>query len=268
VRVVLADGSIVKSGGQVVKNVSGYDLHKIFVGSLGTLGVIAEATLKVAPLPRIDRTFAISCSSAAEATGVIVSAHEATLALSAAELLSPTVASALIGNGAWTALVRVAGGQAATARTSDDLDELASLARGSIEEHPSGLWSAWRGHFSPSTLALRISVVPSRVSETAESLDRAFAGESAHLSATVSAGLIRLNLTLRNVGGCDLLVDRARAIAEQRGGFLVVEEAPSDYKLTIDVFGRERGDIEIMRRLKQQFDPAGILAQGRFVGRI
>jgi glycolate oxidase FAD binding subunit len=110
--------------------------------------------------------------------------------------------------------------------------------------------------------------MPSRVGASAESLDRAFAGESAHLSATVSAGLMRLNLTPRNLGGCGLLVDRARAIAEQRGGFLVVEEAPSDYKRTIDVFGRERGDIEIMRRLKHQFDPAGILAQGRFVGRI
>ena len=51
-RVVHADGSVSKSGGRVVKNVSGYDMHKLYVGSLGTLGVIAEATFKVAPLPR------------------------------------------------------------------------------------------------------------------------------------------------------------------------------------------------------------------------
>jgi glycolate oxidase FAD binding subunit len=251
-----------------VKNVSGYDLHKVFVGSLGTLGAIAEVTLKVAPLPRVDRTFTIGCGSAAEAAGVITSAHEATLSLVAAELLSPTAASALTASGAWTALVRVAGGSAATGRTADDLHELASLAHGTLEEVDGAAWSAWRAHFAPATLALRVSVMPSRAGDVAESLDRALAGAAPHISATVSAGLIRLNMTPRDEQSCGQLVDRVRQIAEQRGGSLVVDGAPLAYKRTVDVFGAPRSDIEIMRRLKQEFDPKGILAPGRFVGRI
>lgn len=267
-RVVLVDGSVIKSGGKVVKNVSGYDLHKVFVGSLGTLGAIAEVTFKVAPLPRVDRTFAISCSSAAVATGVIMSAHEATLALAAAELLSPSAASRLGHAGAWTALLRVAGGQAATSRTINDLDEVAALARGSIDEVDVDAWARWRRHFTPSVLGLRISVAPSRVGEIAGALDRNFAGEAAYITSTATAGVIRLNMTPRTNASIAQVVDRAREIAEQRGGFLIVDDAPQDYKRTIDVFGSTRGDIAIMRRLKQQFDPEGILAPGRFVGRL
>ncbi|HEX9076231.1 MAG TPA: FAD-binding oxidoreductase, partial [Anaerolineae bacterium] len=56
IRVALSDGQIVRGGGQVVKNVAGYDLPKLFVGSLGTLGIIVEATFKVAPLPKVTGT--------------------------------------------------------------------------------------------------------------------------------------------------------------------------------------------------------------------
>jgi glycolate oxidase FAD binding subunit len=267
-RAVLADGTTIKSGGRVVKNVSGYDLHKVFVGSLGTLGAIAEVTLKVAPLPRVDRTFTITCGSAAEAAGVIMSAHEATLSLAAAELLSPTAASALTDTGAWTALVRVAGGSAATGRTADDLHQLASLAHGSLDEVDVEVWPRWRARFAPGALGLRMSVMPSRAGEVAESLDRALAGAAPHVSSTVSAGLIRLNLTPRDEQSSAHLVERARQIAEQRGGFTVIDSAPLAYKRTVDVFGAARADIEIMRRLKQEFDPKGILSPGRFVGRI
>lgn len=267
-RAVLVDGSVIKSGGRVVKNVSGYDLHKVFVGSLGTLGAIAEATLKVAPLPRVDRTFVVACPSAAEAVGVIISAHEATLSLAAAELLSPTTAAALDSGGAWTALLRVAGGHAASARTADDLHELTSLAHGSLDEIDGAIWNRWRAHFDPRGLAMRLSVMPSHAAAVAESLDRAFAGEAAHVSATVRAGLVRLSLAPQDDASCARLVDRARSIAEQHGGSLVIDAAPLGYKRTVDVFGPSRPDLEIMRRLKEQFDPEGRLSPGRFVGRI
>lgn len=267
-RAVLVDGTVIKSGGKVVKNVSGYDLHKVFVGSMGTLGAIAEVTLKVAPLPRVDRTFAVSCSSAALATGMIMSAHEANLALASAELLSPPAASRLGHAGTWTALLRVAGGQAAASRTIGDLDELAALARGSMDEVDVSAWSRWREHFAPSALGLRISVLSSRAGEVSEALDRSFAGETASISASVAAGLIRLNMTPRSAASCSQLVHRAEEIARQRAGFVIVDEAPESYKRTIDIFGSTRGDIEIMRRLKREFDPAGILGPGRFLGRL
>ena len=116
-RVVHADGSLSKSGGRVVKNVTGYDMHKLYVGSLGTLGVLVEATLKVAPLPHGDSTLAIACRSAARGAEMILAAHDAGLALHAAELLSPPASHAVLGQSSWCALVRVAGGAQAVARS-------------------------------------------------------------------------------------------------------------------------------------------------------
>jgi glycolate oxidase FAD binding subunit len=69
--VVLADGRLVRSGGRVVKNVAGYDVQKLFVGSHGSLGVIVEATFKVAPLPELERIVQARCDALAEAGGLL-----------------------------------------------------------------------------------------------------------------------------------------------------------------------------------------------------
>jgi FAD/FMN-containing dehydrogenase len=73
VKVLLADGRVVRSGGKVVKNVAGYDLAKLFIGSRGTLGVIAEATFKLRPLPEAERLVQASCNAIDEAGGLIES---------------------------------------------------------------------------------------------------------------------------------------------------------------------------------------------------
>ena len=106
IEVVQADGTVVRSGGRVVKNVAGYDMAKLYVGSLGTLGVIARATFKVAPLPVAETTIAVACRSAHAAGIVLLSAHDAGLALHSAELLSPAAASAVLGDKRWTALLQ------------------------------------------------------------------------------------------------------------------------------------------------------------------
>lgn len=70
-RVALADGRVIKSGGKVVKNVAGYDLLKLYVGSHGTLGVIVEATFKVRPLPEREDLIATSCATFEQASALI-----------------------------------------------------------------------------------------------------------------------------------------------------------------------------------------------------
>ncbi|MBI5288235.1 MAG: FAD-binding oxidoreductase [Chloroflexi bacterium] len=266
-RVVHADGSTSKSGGRVVKNVSGYDMHKVYVGSLGTLAVITEVTFKLAPLPKVDCTLAIASPSAAAAQSIISAGHERGLAVIGAELLSPTAASAVCDRGAWTALLRIAGGGAAVARTLDELHDYAALAEGESAEVP-GAWDRWRAVFGPADLSLRVSVAPSDAGSIAENLDRRFVGDAAQISATSTAGLVRINLAPADDARAPAIVDHVREIAVERGGVAIVDAAPLAVKQLIDVFGPPRSDIEIMRRLKQRLDPERLLSPGRFVGRI
>ncbi len=71
IKVALADGRIIKSGGKVVKNVAGYDLGKVFIGSRGSLGLIVEATFKLRPLPETERFVQTRCASLTKAGELI-----------------------------------------------------------------------------------------------------------------------------------------------------------------------------------------------------
>jgi glycolate oxidase FAD binding subunit len=269
IRVVHADGAISKSGGRVVKNVTGYDMHKLYIGSLGTLGVIAEATLKVAPLPHEQSTLAVACRSAAHASDLVLAAHDTGLAIHAAELLSPPASQAVDGASAWTVLVRVAGGPGAVGRSLREV-RAASASTGAIVEvrDASTVWDAWNRSFRPGGLSLRIGVLPSRVGDAMQVLDRRLAGAGARLSATATAGVIRASLQLPRDGRAAALVDAARDVAARYDGSVVVDAAPPLVKRDIDVFGPLRPDFSIMKRLKEEFDPKRTLSPGRFVGRL
>lgn len=268
IRVALADGTVVKSGGRVVKNVSGYDMHKLYVGSLGSLGVIAEATLKVAPSPRSESTLVLTFASPRAAATVVLAAGDAGLAVRAAELLSPTAAYALTGDHAWTAVVRLGGGDSAVTRSAREITALAASTEGVVVEGAMELWGSWRRLFAPDKLSLRASVSPSQVAEAVDVLDRRFTGAAPRISATVAAGLIRVNLTPSRETRVTALVEHARETIARYGGHVIVDAAPQAYKKEHDVFGPMRPDFAIMRRLKEEFDPKRILAPGRFVGRL
>ncbi len=183
-RVVHADGSSSKSGGRVVKNVAGYDMHKLHVGAHGTLGVIVEATFKVTPLPVARRTLAFACDSSRAACDVALTAWDASLALHRMEVLSPAVAAMVIGESAWTLLVDAAGGAAAVDRSERDLRAIAAphgaSAYAIIDDVP---WPRWSEAFRPREFSMRAAVLPSQIAETIEAIVDA-AGAPVRLSAT------------------------------------------------------------------------------------
>ena len=268
-RAVHADGSTSKSGGRVVKNVTGYDMHKLHIGALGSLGVIAEATFKLAPLPPRRVDLSIACESARAASALILDAHDAGLSLQAAELLSPTAAHAGVADTRWHVLARLAGGERAIDRTLREIDRLAHGASAHIEQHDDGvMWERWSGVFAPRGLALRVSVMPSSVAATVDALDRVLAGTAARASATIVAGLIRVHVEPPSDERAAAITERVRDVAERNGGTMIVDAAPVALKRALDVFGPLRADFAIMKRLKEQFDPQGVLSPGRFAGRL
>jgi glycolate oxidase FAD binding subunit len=284
VRVAHPDRTVTKSGGRVVKNVSGYDMHKLHIGALGTLGIITQVTFKLAPLPHTITTVAFDAPSAVAACTVVMRARDAGHAVEAAEVIlsrhrntgEPKAAAA-------TALIRVAGSTAAVTRTLNELGSIARevgcQARDDVNE---SIWSevgggasplfwsqSWSQIFAWNRLAMRIVVAPSRVAETLNALDARLPITdcwSASVTAGLIRGVIRGDMSSEFAAG---FVAAVREIAAQEGGIAILDRSiHNEVKRSIDVFGAPRSDFEVMRRLKQQFDPHGTLAPGRYIGRL
>ena len=260
-RVAHVDGSISKGGGRVVKNVAGYDMPKLYVGSLGTLGVIVEATFKLAPLLVVQETLIAHCASIDAAAGLIFAADERSLALRSVALRPAAGESGTI------AAFWLAGSNAAVERTRREVRELCPDARRLEGDASAEFWSVP----SPedSAVELKTSLTPSAVLEYLHAID------GAKSVAYPTTGLALSTLASADTDALVLAIEEARRVAERLGGSLVVTSAPVEVKQRIDVWGPSTGSgqaagsaLPLMRRLKEQFDPRGTLNPGRFVGGI
>jgi len=234
-RVITGDGLITRAGGRVVKNVAGYDLCKLYVGSLGTLAVITEATFKVQPLPKTTRQVAFTAGSAAEACGIASESLMRGLSLRSAVVTRA--------DERWRLDITLAGSEAAVERSAR---ELASLAG------DSGQGTGDRAERSDDRpIGVRIATLPSELASLLERLPT-----DARFLAYPTLGVVRMRL--RDEGELPPLVAMGA----------VIEDAPPEVKHGIDVFGPEPPSLPLMRSIKAQLDPNGVLSPGRFVGRM
>jgi glycolate oxidase FAD binding subunit len=251
--VALADGEVVKSGGRVVKNVAGYDMGKLHIGALGTLGVILQATFKVVPEPAASGGGIVAGErEALEKT--LRSLLEARLALRSASLTCEA------SEGAWRLSAGFAGSEAAVERSGS---QFRAIAGDSADD---GAWDA----VSRAYAAVQNDPVCVRATVPA-----AQTGALAQALADAEASVVyepTLGSAHGSWGDADAVDAERIAALRQRavdaGGALIVERAPVELKRAADVWGAPRGDFALMRRLKEQFDPAGTLNPGRYVGGI
>ncbi|MDE3078068.1 MAG: FAD-binding oxidoreductase, partial [Chloroflexota bacterium] len=171
IRVVNPDGNITKGGGKVVKNVSGYDMCKLYTNSLGTIGIIVEATFKLWPLPALESTVVASYPTLEKAYATARQVHRSALPVRACELLTPAASD---GRG-YLVAVWVGGERAALERQNEELASLCSAGyapktKRSIElmdgERMQAFWRRVEsfGRDGAATIA-KISVLPSRTGE-------------------------------------------------------------------------------------------------------
>jgi glycolate oxidase FAD binding subunit len=258
VTVVLADGTIARSGGKVVKNVAGYDLGKLLTGSYGTLGVIAEATFRLHPLAADRRWVTCACpaepSAAAGLTGVVAAS---TAEPSAVELDWATSAGP-------PALAVLVEGTAARPRA----DAVAELMRESGGEATvSGAPPAWWGRLPGDDTLLEARVPPGGLGAVLTEIGTDAPGGVRVRGSAASGALWVAPPPGLPAEGVARLVSRVRRAAEGVGGRLVVLTAPAEVTRLVDRWGQV-GALGLMRRVKRQFDPGRVLSPGRFAGGI
>jgi glycolate oxidase FAD binding subunit len=256
--VILAGGERTRCGGRVVKNVTGYDLAKLYVGSLGTLGVIEGAWLRLRARPR-----AVALVEA-RVTGV-----DAALSLGLAAARLPTARAAAVvapaHSEACELVVELAGEAPAVERDASRLADSAGAgaALPGALDRVRELQAAVPTGFG---VRARVSALPSKLPAAARALR---AGGAALL---VQPGLGTLHAAFAaadgDAAGTERALDCAAAAARAGAGAARAEAAPAFAKRGRDVFGEPTEALAPMRALKNRFDPDGLLNPGRFWGRL
>lgn len=273
-RVALADGRLIKAGGNVVKNVAGYDLCKLFTGSFGTLGVITQITFKLRPLPAEARTIAASGSlEVLAAAGRRVSQQ---FFPSAVELVSRQLAADLAATGKPNLnalLVEFAGSSKSvigqTAQALKFLREELKVDCVTVDDSAE-IWRKLSAapYQKAKNLIWLTRLRPTDLLQYIKELVAVEGDEAAHLELGWHAGLGdgRLRLIARAPiyhQEAVRLLARLRQKAESLGGSLVLENAPAEIRNDFDSWGSFGSAMELMKRVKQQLDPENLLSPGR-----
>lgn len=274
-RVVLGDGRRIKAGGNVVKNVAGYDLCKLFVGSYGTLGLITDVTFKLRPLPAELRTI-VAVGSPAE---LVDAGHRIAHQFYpvAVELLSRLVTKRLALDakaGGAAMLIRFAGSRRAvvtqTAQALKLMRDEGLLCE--TRDDDTNLWStiSSASYHASFDLSWRATVRPSEMTSLVEEAVALEQDEASHLQlqwhASLGDGRLRA-MARAPVYHRETVraLERLRQRAESLGGSLVVEKAPIEVKGELDCCG-DFGSVKgLMKRVKTQLDPENVLSPGRFL---
>ena len=261
VTVVLADGTVAKAGGKVVKNVAGYDLGKLFTGSLGTLGVIADCNFRLHPRPDSARTLAVEVDTpraARDAAQAVVHSQVEATAIELhwgeeAKLVSVLLESIPGGIEAKEERARLLLEPFGEVRTleSEEADNLGPLDQPSTGDD----------------VTVKISAPPAELAAALESVLDAAGRRDVTVRFTGHAGT---GVTFAGLSGEeDALVEVVREVREIRtrsDGSLVVRSAPLSLKGRVDVWGPAGDYGGLLRRVKEKFDPGYAMNPGRFVG--
>ena len=232
ITLVLADGTIAKSGGKVVKNVAGYDLPKLATGGLGTLGVITRAVFRLHPLPRNTRTLTITLDNAVDDPNAMQRVVSSILGAQ----LAPAAVQARNGN----IDILLEGTLDGIAAQESAIRKFGAAREGSPE-----VWKAREQLWDDGTI-VKFTTLPSKISAASASFSR-----------------FVIQATGIGYGRFDGDLQALRTALEQDGGSLTVL-GPSKF----DAWGSPGDALPLMRAVKQQFDPNSTLNPGRFVGGI
>lgn len=289
---VTGDGIATKSGGRVVKNVTGYDIHKMMIGSLGTLGIITRINFRTFPRPQVARTCVATFRGSTGACELRRTIAHSALRPQSVEILGASTDCALelgqraglsFENNRWSVVATFAGDARVLDRNRRELETFAQAAdqkslesfselRESTAENATRYVADFPGlmlQYRPATAIFKISALPSDLMGLTASIPLSEIGWAVMMR---GLGVTYLALLPPDGGERSLqLLKQACArifsLSEKAlWGPSVMLWCPAELKSKINIWGTPRGDYSLMRKLKGVFDPSGILSPGRYVG--
>ena len=274
---VRVDGQVAKAGGQVVKNVAGYDLMKLMTGSYGALAILSQLTFRTYPLQEASKTV-VQLGTAEAIADLTLKLRASVLTPVTIDLYSPTLMAALGEGNAFGLANRFQGTPAGVDEQTQRLLEMGSAmeltGRVLEAEVEADYWrQADQRLWAPDAaggeeVICKLGVLPTASVGFLQALDQLTRPNSIPWLARIhaSSGLGVLRFSSKEMTA-ELLL-KVRSHCESEGGFLTILQAPKALKRQIEVWGYTGNSLDIMRRLKSQFDPEGLLSPGRFVGNL
>lgn len=269
------EGNEVKAGGRVVKNVAGYDLCKLQIGALGTLGIITQVTLKLRPLPE-DRAVVLIALAGDALAGILDTLHQSRTRPTCIDLLDRQAAAALRrrhpGLLPESDFVIVVGFEEKRAAVAWQVQQL-------VRELPPGNVKSVEARVGPTAESIWLALTEFRLLDDAvltiqaNLLPRHVAAFAAHaagrgllIQAHAGNGIV-----LGHAVGA-LTADQARTMltelqqqAVAAGGNLIVLRCPPEWKPSLPIWGAARGDLRLMRAIKDKLDPKNLFNPGRYL---
>lgn len=262
---VRSDGEIAKAGGRVVKNVAGYDLMKLLTGAYGTLGMISQVTFRVYPVPEASSTVVLGGEEQAIAN-TLKNLLASSLTPVAVDLITPLLMQHLGISKTFGLIVRFMSVAPSVQEQAEKLlamGESEGLKGNAFYQDDQTIWQTlkqqiWQNniHNHHSEVICKIGVIPNQAMKICQELST----DWAMIHAGSGIGVVKF----KQITPERLLT--IRQLCQKNHGYLTVLQAPIEFKQNLDVWGYTGNALDLMQKIKQQFDPQHIFNSGRFIG--
>lgn len=282
-RIVYPDGTVIRSGGKVVKNVAGYDMNKLFIGSMGTLGVLTEVTLKLRPLQKYESLILLSFPKGdmEEMKNFVTKLLDSMMEPVSLELLSPTLAEALLGQSSYTLAIALEDVESSVHYQEEyikniipstceyqlyEKEKVAQFWKAFYEKMPSGNKPVFSQGIEAS---LKVGVVNLDILKVLQESELLRDSHNLRIEAHggLGHGLCHVHLS-GSSEDIESAIHHLRDFTKRLGGYMVIKHLPLALRQKVSVWGERPTYFYLLEGIKKKVDPNQILNPKRFVGGI